>query len=194
VRARADRAVLEDIAQILREGRRARVAAARVELHRRQADGLEIAGYAPIARADRIGPTFEDQPRGVHAVVALEGDLQGQQLVERDAQGVHVRALVDLAIAAELLGRHVIERPHSRTALGDAVVPVRTSQAEVEQHRPALGGERDIRWLHIAVQDLARVGVGERIGDLQRDADAELDPARREQRRSSPESASAIAA
>ena len=60
------------------------------------------------------------------AVVAGEGGLEGEQLVERDAEGVDVAAVVDDdALGEGLLGAHVAERAEEVAGHRHAGVAVR---------------------------------------------------------------------
>ena len=64
-----------------------------------------------------------------------------------------------------MLRRHVGEGPADRGGRGLGVVdPGLLREVEVQQHRQAVAGHQDVRRLDVAVQDLAVVGVLERLG------------------------------
>ena len=64
-----------------------------------------------------------------------------------------------------MLGRHVGERPTDGGGGGLGVVdPGLLREVEVQQHRQTVAGHQDVRRLDVAVQDLAVVGVLERLG------------------------------
>ncbi len=100
----------------------------------------------------------------------VEGTVAGQGLVEHDAEAVDVGAVVEpLGVAveqgAEVLGRHVIDRPARCGIDGLAVVVERLpGEVEVEEHGHAVGGDQDVGWLDVAVEDAALVGVIEGLG------------------------------
>ena len=102
--------------------------------------------------------------------------FSGEELVEQHAEGVDVGGRGDGA-PFELLWRGVFrgQRPGAgdRAAQRDAggLVDERRDP-EVEQFRPSGPIDEDIRGLEIAVHDEARVGIGDRVGDLEK----ELEP------------------
>ena len=74
------------------------------------------AGFDPPRRT---GLLVGDPPEELLAIVPVEGVLQREQFVERDAQRIDVGALVDQArLAGRLLGTHVAQRAHH--VAGDA--------------------------------------------------------------------------
>ena len=105
-----------------------------------------------------------DEPR---PLAVREGRAEGQQLVERQAQAVHVAAPVGLA--PEPLRGHVPQGPHD-IALGRQLVqPFHLGQAEVGDPGRALRVEQEVRRLDVAVQDPLPVRVGQCLGDLHPD-------------------------
>ena len=102
-----------------------------------------------------------------HVGDARERDRSRQRLEEHAAEPIDVGAPVHV-VAADLLGRHVVDRPDEmpvgRPPVGDAL-----GQAEVrEVHVLAtvLAVEQDVRGLDVAVDEPACVRGVERIGDL----------------------------
>jgi hypothetical protein len=110
--------------------------------------------------------------------LAVEGRPADQQVVEHAAQRVQIAAVVDVAGAAALLGRHVHRRAHDRRGLGldlAAGVVGQLGDAEVEDLGAlaagdlAIGHEEDVLGLEIAVDDASPVGGVERRRDLAQD-------------------------
>ena len=100
----------------------------------------------------------------------------GQQLVEQHAEGVDVGGGGDCA-ALELLRRGVLggqrARRGHRAADRDAggLIDERRDP-EVEELRAAGAVDENVRGLEVAVHDEVGVGVGDRVGDLEK----ELEP------------------
>ena len=68
-----------------------------------------------------------DAAEHLQAVGAGEGGLAGEQVVERGAQAVDVRAPVQPGhLAPGLLGRHVVGRAQHRAGGGDALARVQS--------------------------------------------------------------------
>jgi hypothetical protein len=104
--------------------------------------------------------------------VATERRLTDQALIQHAAQRVDVRPPVDL-VAGDLLGGHVVDRAHQVTAQARAgLVGEPLGETEVRQVdvigaiRPGAGVEQDVRRLHVAVHQPARMGGVEGAGDL----------------------------
>ena len=100
-------------------------------------------------------------------VLAVEGDVAREHLVEDDAERVDVGLAVDV-VAQRLLGRDVVGRAEHAAVGGQAVVAQRAGDAEVGDLGRALGVEQDVLRLDVAVHDLVRVRAAERAGDLDR--------------------------
>ena len=96
--------------------------------------------------------------------------LAGERVEQHAAQRVDVGARVD-ALAADLLGRDVAERPDP---LARAAQPGARAQAlgqpEVREVRVVAGAEQDVGGLDVAVDQAARVRGVERAADLVDDA------------------------
>jgi hypothetical protein len=105
-----------------------------------------------------------------NGLVAEEGGPAGEQLVEHRPQRVQVASRVGRA-AERLLGGHVGDGAEHH-ALGGKSRPVqRDGKAEVPELRGPVLGEPDVAGLYVAVHDLARVRVLERVRDLRGDPD-----------------------
>jgi hypothetical protein len=111
---------------------------------------------------------------------ALRGRLEApgrqlarQHLVEHDAQREDVGAVVDLARARALLGRHVVRRAEQRVGLRGLRVAGRGDdelrEAEVGQLDTALDVHEHVLGLDVAVDDALVVRVLERVADLGHD-------------------------
>ena len=108
--------------------------------------------------------------------VRLERKLTRDQLVDHDADGVDVGAVVD-GLALGLLGRRVRrrahERPLERRGRQRDVGAQRLDQAEVEQLHdvaPALPCDQvDVLGLEVAVHEAGRVDGGDAVAHLRQD-------------------------
>jgi hypothetical protein len=109
-----------------------------------------------------------------HELVALERGQTGQTLEEHAAQGEHVRADVDVALGARLLGGHVAGRADDHPGARDRPhPPTQMGQAEVEEPRivDAPTRQEDVARLDVAVRHAPGVRCGERGGDPRGDLD-----------------------
>jgi hypothetical protein len=142
-------------------------------------DGLQGGRNAGVELDGRAGRLVDDGVQDLDGIAAAERSLAGQHLVEDDAQAEDVGSMVD-ARALGLLGRAVAHRAvghaHLRRrflrALGGVAAVVRLQhlgQAEVEHLRLPPGLHDDVRGLDVAVDDAARMGHGQPVGDLDRD-------------------------
>jgi hypothetical protein len=107
--------------------------------------------------------------------LAVERHATDDEVVEHAAQRVQIAAVIDVAGAAALLGRHVHGRAHDRRGvrLHLAVGVVRQlGDAEVEDLGAlaagdlAVGDQEDVLGLEVAVDDAAAVRGVQRRGDL----------------------------
>ena len=112
-----------------------------------------------------------DQPRGRRRARPAHRVGAGQRLVEHERERVEVGALVD-ALAGRLLGRHVGERADHVAGAGQRLVAGQVGDAEVGQlgrHVRLVGHDHVLR-LDVAVDHAALVGVAERLGEREADA------------------------
>ena len=123
---------------------------------------------------DRGGRVAEDGGHHRGGAVAPEGSLSGGHLVEDDAQGEEVRALVD-RLALHLLGGHVGDRAERPALLGQRLGGQRSGllrrrlqpqfgQPEVQHLHPAVVGHHDIAGFQVAMDDALFVRCREGIG------------------------------
>jgi elongation factor G len=110
-------------------------------------------------------------------VVAAEGLLAGQHLVEDDAQGEDVGPVVDVA-PLDLLRRHVVGGAQELPVVGE-VRGVEPRDAEVGELDPPLAGDEDVGGLDVAVHHPLGVGVLQGLGDLPDDVADALEVHRR---------------
>ena len=114
-----------------------------------------------------------------------KGMLAGQHLEQDQPERVDVGALVDglgSGRAAgiervEMLGRHVRKRAAHEGAADLGLGRLRQSldgEIEIEQHRRSVAGQQNIRGLQIAVEQSARMGVLEAVGQPGHDPDRGL--------------------
>jgi hypothetical protein len=150
-----------------------REAVGRQLLERREHRGFDVRrnGVAlRLKRARRLG----HHPRH-HRLRGGAGErrLGGQHLVQHAAEGVHVRAGGDLALAHRLLGTHVVRGAQGHPRLGHpgpAGLAGGEGDAEVGHQRRAVV-QQDVLGLDVAVHHAVAVGVVERRGHLLGDAD-----------------------
>ena len=110
-----------------------------------------------------------DQKRG--GGVADERRFAHEHLVRNDAQRVQVAPSIELTIARRLLGRHVRRSTDRHTgrrqARRFARVHHRAGDAEVGDERaPVDAVQQNVVGLDVTVDDTARMGVRERVGNL----------------------------
>jgi hypothetical protein len=115
----------------------------------------------------RVGWILEHQPPEQRDdVLSLEHVAPGQQSEQHRAEGVHVSARID-RLALGLLGGHVVGRAEDGAGLGHVAVGLRRpDHAEVDElDRGTLAtNQEDVRQLHVAVDDAARMDGGQRLG------------------------------
>ena len=142
------------------------------------------AGGDPVGQGVEVGITVDDRAEDIgHRFPAVQ-PLARQHLIEDDAEGPDVRALVDL-LAAGLLGAHVGRRAHDDPGHGHrrgngrrgqhVVLPgrlarVRPRQAEIQDLDRAFRVDPHVGGLEIAMHDAAFVGGLEAERDLAGDA------------------------
>jgi hypothetical protein len=112
-------------------------------------------------------------------VVAIERPAPGEQLVQRDPQGIQVAALVDRAIEATgLFGRQVVQRALHRRARDPRTHARTRRNIEVDQlHRAGRRVVHQVARIDVLVNDEGGMDVREaardRGGDIERLADRE---------------------
>ena len=159
---------------------------------------LQILGNRRLDRSRRRRRRADVEVNHLAEALGHERRPPAQHLEEDHAQRVDVGAVIDLARAAALLGRHVRGRPHhrcrcaSRTErcwrpccqqLGDA--EVEHLHAARGASRRVVGHQEQVVGLEVAVDDAARVRGGQRARGLRGDAARvrRRQPARRARRR-----------
>ncbi|MNP05641.1 hypothetical protein D3C76_975960 [compost metagenome] len=111
---------------------------------------------------------------GRERIGAAVGQLAGEDFVEHHAEGIEVGAAVDL-LAARLLRAHVAGRADGETGLGElGAILQGLGDAEVREHRRAIGAEQDVGRFHIPVDQALGMGIAERRSDLAQPEDALL--------------------
>ena len=158
---------------------------------------LDEAGQMRLDPGDRQGAPLLDLPQQLDAVETGPVDRRaGEQLLEQQAEGVHVAGDGDL-LAARLLRAHAaggadhlarrgageVERllglrdeekravrvdPQGR---GGVVVLAEPGDAEVEHLHPAVPGQHDVARLEVAVDDPLGMGGDQGVGDALGDAE-----------------------
>ncbi|MNZ08879.1 hypothetical protein D3C78_256950 [compost metagenome] len=103
---------------------------------------------------------------GGQRVGAHVRQLAGKDFIEHHAEGVEVGATVDL-LAAGLFRAHVARRADGETGLGElCAILQRLGDAEIRQHRRAIGAEQDVGRLHVPVHQPLGMGIAQCRGDL----------------------------
>jgi hypothetical protein len=134
--------------------------------------------------AGRARRVLQDRGQDGQVGVAAERPLPGGHLVEDDAEGEDVGAVVD-GQALGLLRRHVGDRPHDAPVLGDRLRLLRRAvavvgslpqlgEAEVEDLEPPVRGEHHVVGLQVPVQDALPVGSGHGVGEGDREREEPL--------------------
>ena len=145
------------------------VAVFRVLVHHLAEDRDDLVGNGRIddARVERLEMLMMVQLLGRRPLRRRR--LAGQHVIERAAQGIDVAAGVGLARLQRLLGRNVVEGPqrHARLRQVGIAAPLQIArQPHIDELRPAIRRDDDVRRLDIAMHDAARVGVFQTRGDL----------------------------
>ena len=98
-------------------------------------------------------------------VAAVEGGLQGQELVEGHAQCINVGALVnDAAPGQGLLGAHVAQCPDHVAGVRQAEIAGKPSQAKVGDPEGALRIDQEVSRLDVAMKDAQAMSVVQCVG------------------------------
>ncbi len=124
---------------------------------------------------------LEHRIDGGNPRITTERRRAGDHLVEDRAEGEDIGAVVD-GLTANLLGRHVAQRAHGHTGLGQGrdrrcrprvqrLGRRQLGDAEIQDLGPPVALQEQVLGLEIAVHDAAGVGGGQRLGD----GDANLD-------------------
>ena len=165
--AGGDGPTLEEPPQVVGQLLGRRVAVLRLLGHRLVDDGLEVGGNRGVELAQRRRLVLGNLAEELAAVGAVEGRLQGQELVEGHAQRVDVGPAVEQHVLARgLLRAHIPQGPDDAAAERDQRVTLDLRQAEVGDPELAPVVHQQVGRLDVAVQDPALVGVVEGLGRL----------------------------
>jgi hypothetical protein len=180
LRLRLDRFAGQVAAHVVAQGARAGVSPDRLFCQAFARDHGHVAPQCPTERRKRRGLLLLDDPHDLVDGLLLDviGGLSGEQFVEHDPEGIHVRADVDvIRIAPELLRAHVLKRADE---LADARLDGRQghvrvgcpSHTEVDHFRLARGVHQDVAGLEISVDHPLLVTMSHGIAD----ASEEVEP------------------
>ena len=97
-----------------------------------------------------------------------------QHLVEGGAERVNIGPGIDVRVPHDLLGRDVVRRTEGLADLIEARVIGLPRQAHIGQLGHAFAGEHDVLGFDVAVDEAARMRVGQGLGDLDRDLEGPL--------------------
>ena len=99
----------------------------------------------------------------LHGVVGAEGEPAGEQLVERNAEGIQIGAVIDGPVhAARLLGGHVGERAFDEARVLYRLVLDRQARGDAETGELDLAGagmDEDVLGFDVLVDDVVLVDV-----------------------------------
>ena len=99
--------------------------------------------------------------------------LTGEHLVEHDAHGVDVGAMIHRAAEHECLGSHVMERAHRHAALGQpqglSTFAMDLCKAKVGHLHVSIVADHDVGRFDVTVDDAALVRVSQGIANMRRD-------------------------
>ncbi|MFO0758901.1 MAG: sigma 54-interacting transcriptional regulator [Byssovorax sp.] len=100
-------------------------------------------------------------------MVAGEDHCAAQRLVEHAAEGEEVGALVEIVLPLGLLRGHVAGRSDRGARRGERSRAAQAGDAEIEDPRVGriAACEQEVLGFDVPVEDAARVGPGERVGD-----------------------------
>ncbi len=155
---------VKKVAQVLGQVPRRAVPLRRTLRQRLLADPFQLPGDRVV---DLPGGTGFDGGDLIHDVamrVAPKGTTPREQLIEDHAQAEEIRAAIDpVALAPGLLGAHVGRSPGQPAFPAKVLLPER--QPEVGYDRLVRRVEQDIGRLDVAVDQVPRMGVVQRLGD-----------------------------
>jgi hypothetical protein len=148
-------------------------------------DPLERLRDVGTKLSDRLGLGGLDQVEELVERVGRERRARREQLVEDGAERPDVGAVVDVSSRPHLLRRHVLRRPHDDVRrLEVGVRPARglshdLRDAKIEDldHGQPAGpvGEKQVRWLQVAVHDAGAMGLGEGDASLEHELHGRVD-------------------
>ena len=132
-----------------------------------QADALQRPGDPVVHLAGRLGFDGDDLLQQFRHRLGAEGPPAAQHFVEDDAEAEDVGAAVHpVALAAGLLRTHVRRRAGEADAFAEILFLQR--QPEIGEVRLAGGVDQDVGGLDVPVDQPARVGVVQGLGDRRR--------------------------
>ena len=155
------------MSEVRGKGGRRRVAVVGDLLEGAEHDGVDLGRQAGDQGARGRGALVDERAHELVKGRRQERDAPREQVVERRAESVDVRASVGRALVRDLLGRHVERRADHDARLGQALARLVAREAEVGEHgRAVLAADEDVRGLDVAVEDPRRVDVVEAARDL----------------------------
>ena len=131
--------------------------------------GDELERQARVDVRQRLRHLVQDLEEGRREGIAGKRLPPAEQLVKDDADGKDVGAMIR-ALAADLLGRHVVHRAHQHVTAGE-LGRQQPGEPEVEDLHRAAVGDVDVCRLDVAVDDAARMRVLEPEADVHRELD-----------------------
>ncbi len=149
-----DRPVREVAIQVVRQRLSAGIATMGRLGQALQADRLQVARDLELELRWRHRLLLEDLDDGLHRRRPFERRPAGEHLVEDRSQGIDVgRGAHVLGLPSGLLGRDVAGRAQDLSGFGGSVLLQVFGQAEIRDLESTVPGEKDIRWLEVAMHD-----------------------------------------
>ena len=146
---RLDRLAGQDVPQVLGQRLRRRVPLPRLLRDRLQDDRLQVPRDRRVVLPGRDGRVVQHPVDELRPRPGLERRVEGQQLVQRHAQAVHVAPGVRPPV--EPLRAHVPERADDVAGEARAFAALDLRQAEVRHPDRAVGIQEQVRRLDVAV-------------------------------------------
>ena len=126
--------------------------------------------------------SVEGRRLGVHDLIDETWNRRGgerpalaEELVKNDADGPHIGTMID-GRSRNLLGGHVVGRPHYEARLRLDGGAFAHRDPEIEDFRGPVGQDLDVPRLDVAMDDTPLVGIVEAAADLRDDMHLVLEP------------------
>lgn len=108
----------------------------------------------------------EDGGDGAHEAGGGERPFTGQHFVEHDTERPDIGTGIEGAAITDF-GAEVADGADEHTALGEAGGVAEAGDAKVGEAWGAIGGEEDVGWFEVTVDDIEVVGAAEGIGEFE---------------------------
>jgi len=169
-----DRFASLEMAQVLGQVRRIRIALARLLRQALEANGFQVPGNRRLALPRRHRRVFTNLAERFGQRAAPKRRAAGEQGIQRSAEAVDVAGHRDECGVLRLFGGHVGGGPNEIAGPGNTRGDVwillcwqQLGQTKIGQHGAITGGiHEDVARLHIAMKNAVAVGLVQAVGDL----------------------------